>query len=421
MKKILVISWFYPPVNSSEGLVTYKLLRKSKNQFDVFTQKKIDLWSYSNEDYLPESENINCIYSKAKDLASWKRDAINYFKDNMDKYDIVMTRSMPPESHEVGIEIKKIKPEVTWIASFGDPIADNPYTKLSIKEYNPWQLRSYYRLKIRNVISPRRIIKNCLFKIRTKKNEKKLLKGPKKLQDNIIKMADYCIFNSNEQKEYMLSAYGEKENNKAVILNHSFASDLYPKTAEKKSDKLVMTYVGGLDDIRTPKLLFEAIKRLKDDDEKLSEKVEFNFFGSLSDNDKLYIINEELTDCIHVRKSVKYLDSLRLMSESDWLILIDANIQEVYPKNIFCAAKLADNIGSGNKIMAITMQEGVSADIIRRINGLLLTYSIEEIRNYLWLIINKGYTVEMNKDACKEFDSVEVAKKFDELVERINK
>ena len=48
MKKILVISWFYPPVNSSEGLVTYKLLRKSKNQFDVFTQKKIDLWSYSN-------------------------------------------------------------------------------------------------------------------------------------------------------------------------------------------------------------------------------------------------------------------------------------------------------------------------------------------------------------------------------------
>ena len=26
MKKILVISWFYPPINSSEGLVTYKLL-----------------------------------------------------------------------------------------------------------------------------------------------------------------------------------------------------------------------------------------------------------------------------------------------------------------------------------------------------------------------------------------------------------
>ena len=25
-KKILVITWFYPPVNSSEGLVTYKLL-----------------------------------------------------------------------------------------------------------------------------------------------------------------------------------------------------------------------------------------------------------------------------------------------------------------------------------------------------------------------------------------------------------
>ena len=39
MKKILVISWFYPPINSSEGLVTYKLLRNSKLQYDVCMQE----------------------------------------------------------------------------------------------------------------------------------------------------------------------------------------------------------------------------------------------------------------------------------------------------------------------------------------------------------------------------------------------
>ena len=71
--------------------------------------------------------------------------------------------------------------------------------------------------------------------------------------------------------------------------------------------------------------------------------------------------------------------------------------------------------------MAITMQEGVSADIIRKINGLLLSYSVEEVKNYLWLIINKNFKVELDKEACKEFDSVEVAKKFDELIDKINK
>ena len=39
MKKILVISWYFPPVNSSEGLVTFKLLKNSEYEYDVFTQK----------------------------------------------------------------------------------------------------------------------------------------------------------------------------------------------------------------------------------------------------------------------------------------------------------------------------------------------------------------------------------------------
>ena len=38
MKKGLVISWYFPPINSSEGLVTFKLLKNSKYKYDVFTQ-----------------------------------------------------------------------------------------------------------------------------------------------------------------------------------------------------------------------------------------------------------------------------------------------------------------------------------------------------------------------------------------------
>ena len=32
MKKIFVISWYYPPINSSEGLVTWKLLNRSERE-----------------------------------------------------------------------------------------------------------------------------------------------------------------------------------------------------------------------------------------------------------------------------------------------------------------------------------------------------------------------------------------------------
>ena len=63
MKRILVISWFFPPINSSEGLVTYKLLNNSKLKYDVYTQKNNNLWSYINTEELKINKNINPIYS----------------------------------------------------------------------------------------------------------------------------------------------------------------------------------------------------------------------------------------------------------------------------------------------------------------------------------------------------------------------
>ena len=50
-KKGFVTSWYFPPINSSEGTCTFKLLKNSKYEYDVFTQKNNKNWSYdTNED-----------------------------------------------------------------------------------------------------------------------------------------------------------------------------------------------------------------------------------------------------------------------------------------------------------------------------------------------------------------------------------
>ena len=71
MKRILVISWFFPPINSSEGLVTYKLLNNSKLKYDVYTQKNNNLWSYINTEELKINKNINPIYSNSITLEEY--------------------------------------------------------------------------------------------------------------------------------------------------------------------------------------------------------------------------------------------------------------------------------------------------------------------------------------------------------------
>lgn len=420
MKRILVVSWFYPPVNSSEGLVTYKLLKNSKKEYDICMQTNNVAWSYGISKSLPKADNVHCIFAKSKSLNTWVEEVTNYFIENKDKYDILMTRSMPPESHKIGINIKKIKPEIKWIASFGDPIADNPFVLKCAKRISPYSLENRYirPMGLKEIFSPKRFIKNTVWNIRTKRAEAPY-DAEKKLEKEIILKADYFIFNSIYQMEYMLKAYEENIKEKGIVLPHSFDNDLYPEVVEKKSDKIRMVYVGHLDDTRTPHLLFKAINLLQQQYDGLAERVELLFYGNMSSKEKVYLIDNELLDIVKVKRPVDYKKSLEIMKESDWLIHIDANLHDVLDYNIFFAAKLADYIGAGKKILALTMSEGASMDILEKVGALSVSYSVEEIKNYLYLIIYKGYETVLDSKVANEYNAKEVAVTFDKFVDGI--
>ena len=409
MKKILVISWFYPPVNSSEGLVTYKLLNNSEFEYDVFTQKNCASWSYGNKDNLENGTNINCIFSSANNLKDWKKDAIEYFGKNRDKYDIVMTRSMPPESHEVGLQIKKIKPSIKWIASFGDPIDNNPYVLLERKG-NPYRIDKTSSLK--SILNPIRILKSFIYRL------KMLIKKicfNSKIEKQTLKKCDIVIFNSDEQRDYMLQ---EKRKNN-IVIPHSYEKKLFPEGIKKENKKIRIAYIGHLDKIRTPHLLLRVIDKLKKEDSNLCDKLEIDFYGNMFSEDKLYIFNNELYDVIKYKKQISYLESLKIMKEVDFLLHIDANLGMVLDHNIFFAAKLADYIGSKTPIISITMLDGASANILREIGALVLTYSESDIENYLRKIIYDGYTFALNEVVCEKYSAENVAKEFDKMVKKL--
>lgn len=417
MKKILVISWFYPPINSSEGLVTYKLLRNSKLQYDVCMQESNASWSYGKNEKLPEAVNVTRIPVAADDLEVWKEAAVEYFRKNKEKYDIVMTRSMPPESHMIGLKIKEIKPEIIWIASFGDPIANNPFVLKDMNTLSPYS-HKFRRMGIRELISPKRILKNALWKKRTN-DSLEPFRREQKLEEDILRQCDYVILNNKYQEAYMLGSYDESIKSKALVLPHSYDSTLYPETTgeTKVNKKIRMVYIGHLNVIRTPHLLFEAVNQLKEMKPDLDDRLEIQLYGNMSDKEKVYLLDNELLDVVQIKKPVDYRTSLAIMKESDWLIHIDANLSGVLDENIFFAAKLTDYIGAGKPIFGITMFDGAGADVIRDVNGLTVSYTADEIRNYLYLIVYKNYTIQMESGKNKEqYNAVNVAARFDEFV-----
>jgi len=415
MKKILVISWYFPPVNSSEGLVTFKLLKNSKYEYDVFTQKNSSNWAYNNEEYELVSSNINTIFSKCNNINEWVKDGIDFFENNKDKYDIIMTRSMAPESHEIGYAIKQKYPNIKWIASFGDPIAKNPYQELD-KKISPYQVKGKGMLEfgIKRIFSPKRILLNMLWNYRNNNYIKKCTRilVDEKLQNNVLHNADKIIFNSEYQKDYMLEGYNENIKNKSIILPHTFDEEFYNYKLKNENNKIIMSYIGHCDDIRTAGPFLDALKRLKKQDEQLSKKLEVNFYGNLADKDKVKIIDNELVDIVKVNKNVTYFESLEIMCKSDYLLLIDANLSTILEKNIFFAAKLADYLGTKRTVFGITMYDGPSAQILRETNNIISSFSVEEIYMNLKYIL-QNEKKDLQYDASK-YNAKNVSKQFDE-------
>lgn len=417
-KKCLVFTWYFPPINSSEGICTYKLVNNSKKNYDIFTQNSNSNWSYGKNAILKLNSNINVVKNDSSDIESWQKEAVKYFEKNKDKYDSIMSRSNEPESHDIALIIKRKYPKIKWIASFGDPIANNPYNNLFMAK-SPYKIKGNDILNqpILKILSPKRIIKNMWWNY---KNEKYLRLHTryyknKKTEKNTILNCDYLVFNNKYQMEYMLNGYSKKVKDKSIIIPHSFDKCIYGKSNDKKNDKFTISYLGHLDDDRTPRQLLKALCHLKNERYDLYNKIVFNVYGNMSSKDKVYIVDNSLSDVVHFKSSVDYLNSLIIMSESDLLLVIDANLTKYIDTNIFFAAKISDYIGAGKPIFAITMQNGASADIIRDVGGCVSSFSENEIYMYLVNIIEGKLKINLNKNV--EIYNVKiVAEEFDKFV-----
>ena len=416
MKRILVISWFYPPINSSEAMLTAKLLKYSRYAYDIFTQGRSEAWSFGNGGELPGCENQRRIEAQSCEPVPWADEAVRYFIAHRAEYDVVMTRSMPPECHLAGLRIKKRFPQVKWIASFGDPIGRNPYEIISGGLWSPYSLKNPVnhsrRLLFR--LSPLRMARDVLWTLRHAGDvyRQRTLSA---LESKTLRRADRLIFNNASQRRYMAGSSAFQV--KSVIVPHSFDPVIYPKLAPDRANrKLRFVFLGQLNAIRTAQPLLQAIHALKQSVGDLSDRAEFLFFGELPDADLAAILRLEIGDTVRIRKPISYAQSLAEMEAADWLVHIDGNISAVSEENVFFAGKLADYFGAGKPILAITMAKGDAADCLRRAGAPVLSYSVNEIKQALFQIIYRAWRPQMDKDYLLSFSAQQTAAILDEKV-----
>lgn len=241
------------------------------------------------------------------------------------KFDGIISFAQPWSDH---VAARKLKNEfnLPWIAHFSDPWVDSPY-------YQP---------------------KGFIANIR------------KNMEKMVIQDADAVIFVSEETRDLVMKKYPAEWKQKAHVIPHCFDPDLFHNTTDPVSKPLPLriVYTGGFYGHRTPVNLFKALARIKERTP-LEGLLELQIVGPGMETYKDLIPAMNLEKVVTSSPIVPYQESLKIASQADVLLVIDAPNKDV---NVFLPSKLIEYLAFRKPIFGITPLKGATADLLRSLN-----------------------------------------------------
>jgi hypothetical protein len=193
---------------------------------------------------------------------------------------------------------------------------------------------------------------------------------------------------------------------------------LYPPRRAPEDDALRVRYVGNFYGTRTPAPLLRALAALHSSDPSSLDRVFFELVGVTDPN-----IVESCgagglpAGVVSVGPPVGYGESLRLMTEADGLLIIDAPADV----SVFLPSKLIDYVGAGRPVLGLTPR-GAAARLITRLGGWVADPSDDAagaaaLRSFLDFLRRRrdeGGGVWGEPDVRREYEAAHLAEQFDE-------
>lgn len=349
MKRLLAVSYCFPPVASPEAFVSAKLMGalqgfkvdvisaspdlfpgRADTSLDQYVKDRFGRierlttsWPLRKLMLMPRLPLRPDRYVLLKSLAL--RRALDMQPAN---YDAVMTRSQYHSSHLVGLALKKLFPRLPWIASFSDPWTGGIYER-TIPFLSAYSLH---------------------------------------LEKEALTHSDALIFPTAEMRDFVARQHpGLQIIARSTVIPHGFDPTLYTPPAPPQHEKVSrISMFGSFYGPRSPEPLLNAVARLAEKPGKPNFTVEI--YGRNSDVLHSALARyPQLRDIVRHMGEVDHVSALRVMAGADILAMIDAPMP---PPSIFMPSKLADYIGANRPILAIT-PEGAAADIARMVGGVV--------------------------------------------------
>lgn len=325
----------------------------------------------------------------------WVKPSIAFLEKYLraNHFDAVVTTGPPHSLHLIGLGLKKKMPHLKWIADFRDP----------------WTEISYYKhLKL------------------TKFADQK----HRKLEENVFRNADITLATSYTDAENF-----RKKGAHAFCITNGFDSEVNsPKSEMAKTQneinakvppignfapKFTLSYIGVLEQLRNPKILWETLSELVNDNENFRQDFVLKFAGRLDNKILEEIENSHLKDNLQNLGYQTHNVALQHMHNSN--ILLMTNFPDQSSKGII-PGKIFEYLATGKNILSFGPKDADVEKILEETKaGKHFGYEEKEsLKNFLLEIYHqwKSGTLNSQSENIEQFSRKNLTKKLVEILEK---
>ncbi len=394
--KMFIVPGTFVPYNDTVTLLSYKRLRNLDLDMDVFCFKGKEDKGLINELNNDECfKKFNIKYTDDLDWAIARNHPLRlpislilmnkYIEDSLKEfekkdYKYLFTSIAPGISHICGKRIKKKHPNVIWYASFSDPFKNSPYKKADLEG------RSIFYKFVYNV-GAWTLYNN-------------------KYEEAAIYNADKLIFICEEQRDYTIAQYPDLDKeellNKSIIMPLTYIPtwDMYKNLIDdnnKRNKPLQAVHLGRLYGLRKINTFLEALKQLKQEDDKLEEKIVFHQYSEIQTPDIKKIKEYGLENLFILHDKVSYDESIKIMKDADVLVLFDSLMskEKLQP---YLPSKIVEYLLLKKPILAICDDNSPSFRILKEYGFNTMGSEVEVIKRNIKDIIDNDFNNDYSLD-----------------------
>ena len=337
-------------------------------QFDVGENQswksKLSIWVRGNF-FIPDARVF------------WVKPSASFLKKYLQENNIetIVTTGPPHSMHLIGLALKKEIPSLKWIADFRDP----------------WTEISYYKhLKL------------------TKSSDKK----HRDLEKSVFKSADITLATSYTDADNF-----KKLGANAICITNGFDESEILKNTETKREKFVLSYVGVLEQLRNPEILWDVLNKLISENHDFKNDFALKLVGRVDDKILQQIKTTPLQQNIINKGYLSHDEALVEMQTSDMLLI--TNFPNNSSKGII-PGKIFEYLATGKKIISFGPNNGDVATILSKTNaGKHFNYeNSDAVYQYIKDLYQdwKDGNINSNTDNINEFSRRNLTSKLSEVL-----